>query len=654
MSEQHVFPSSVPIERSDWRLALAVVIVSLLVFLGLAPFARMKLPEVWAFIPIYESALAINDTVTAVILFVQINILRSRALLALAAGYLFSALMIVPHALTFPGLFVPAGLLGAGPQSTAWIYMFWHAGFPLAVIAYALLKGRDDGPGKLTASTRHVLTLTIAAAAAAVVALTLLATPGKDFLPAIMSGNGYTSALIFVISAVWALSLIALVLLWARRTHTVLDLWLMVVMCAWLFDMALSAVLNAERFDLGFYAGRAYGLLAATFVLLILLFETGTLYAQLAKLLEAERQERRREAEERRRLIETSLDLILVVDRRGKMLRVSPSATAILGYNPDELIGRNAIDFVYPEDLQLIRDEMRRARQGHLVRSFATRYVHKNGKIVTLEWSGVWSEPEQRHFFIGRDVTEQKRIMRMKDEFIATVSHELRTPVTTIAGPLALLAAGAGGILPNAARRLVEMAQANSKRLARLVNEILDIEKIESGKMPFDFERVDVKPLVEQAIEANRPLAEEFGVPVRLEAEAHDIAICTDADRLMQVLMNLLSNAVKFSPRGTEAVVSIEPRSDEVRIAVRDCGPGIPDDFKTLVFEKFAQVEANNARKKGGTCLGLSIVKQTMIRLGGRVDFESAPGGGTIFYVDVPCWNAEAEDDEPPAIAAVA
>src|SRR5262249_36201212 len=221
-----------------------------------------------------------------------------------------------------------------------------------------------------------------------------------------------------------ALCLTALFVLWLRRPHAVLDLWLMVVMCVWLFDVALSASLNGGRFDLGFYAGRIYGLLAATFVLLVLLFETGNLYAQLARLFETEKQERRREAEERRRIFETSLDLILVVDRQGNVLRVSPSATEILGYAPDDMLGRNAGDFVYPEDLDAIREEMRRARRGPLGRHFGTRYVHKNGPVVTLAWSGVWSEPEQRHYFIGRDVTEEKRVERMKDEFIATVSHE--------------------------------------------------------------------------------------------------------------------------------------------------------------------------------------------------------------------------------------
>jgi signal transduction histidine kinase len=154
--------------------------------------------------------------------------------------------------------------------------------------------------------------------------------------------------------------------------------------------------------------------------------------------------------------------------------------------------------------------------------------------------------------------------------------------------------------------------------------------------MSFNFHRADAKRLVEQAIEANRPLAEKFGVLVRLHGEVADTAIWTDADRLIQVLTNLLSNAVKFSPSGEEVLVAIETADNHVRVTVRDHGLGIPDEFKTLIFEKFAQVDATDARQKGGTGLGLSIVRQTMLRLGGSVGHVPAPSRGTIFHVDVP------------------
>ena len=292
--ERPVFLSTLPAGRGERRLALAVVLVSAAIFIIAVPLAKVRLAPVWAFIPVYQSALVVNDLITAVLLFGQFAILRSRALCMLAAGYLFTALMAATHALTFPGLFSPTGLLGAGPQTTAWLYMFWHGGFPLFVGAYTLLK--DEGQGhQATQPARHSSGALLSAGTAmlaAVCGLTLLATLGQDVLPAIMQGNRYTPAMITVVSSVWVLSLLALGMLWRGRPHSVLDVWLMVVMTAWLFDIALSAVLNAGRFDLGFYAGRVYGLLAASFVLVVLLIEHGLLYARLVEAHASERRER--------------------------------------------------------------------------------------------------------------------------------------------------------------------------------------------------------------------------------------------------------------------------------------------------------------------------------------------------------------------------
>jgi signal transduction histidine kinase/CheY-like chemotaxis protein len=277
-----------PPSRVERTLARVVVALSVAVLLAAAPFATVPLTPVAPFIPIYQAALAISDIITAVLLFGQVTILRSRGILALACGYLFTALMIVPHTLSFPGLFAPTGLLGAGPQTTAWLYMGWHAGFPLLVIAYALLAGsRRD---RLAGSAGAAIAAGVAAVAAAVVAWAALATAGQAWLPAIMNADRYTPSMIFVIGAIWALSGVALAVVWRRRPRTVLDLWLIVVLCAWICDIALSVVLNAGRFDLGFYVGRVFGLMAASFVLLVLLLETRGLYVRLARSLEYERE----------------------------------------------------------------------------------------------------------------------------------------------------------------------------------------------------------------------------------------------------------------------------------------------------------------------------------------------------------------------------
>jgi diguanylate cyclase (GGDEF)-like protein len=264
--------------RGQRRLALSAIVVSVAIFLMCTPFAKLRLPAIPAFISTYETALIINDLITAVLLFGQFRILRTRAMCLLGCGYLFTALTALIHMLSFPDLFVPGGWLGSGPQSTAWLYMLWHGGFPLFVIGYARLS---DARGEQRETNGY---------AAGAIACTFLlialgglaATVGHEFLPAIMDGSHYTPLMLSVISSVLLLTAAALIILWRREQRTVLDLWLIVVMCAWLIDIALSAALNAGRFDLGFYAGRLYGLLAASFLLMLLLVEQGVLYARLA------------------------------------------------------------------------------------------------------------------------------------------------------------------------------------------------------------------------------------------------------------------------------------------------------------------------------------------------------------------------------------
>jgi two-component system, sensor histidine kinase and response regulator len=279
-------PSLLPAGRRERRLTGAVLLLSVAVCLSVAPFARVKLPALVAFMPGYESAQVISDLITAALLFGQSAIGRSRALLILASSYLFTALITIPHALSFPGLFSAAGVLGGGAQSTAWLYMFWHAGLPVGVAGYALLRNRPVGARHRPAWIGIVGS--VAAVAGLVLALTALATAGEALLPEIMQDSHYTPAMIFVVASVWTLSLLALLILATRRPYVVLDLWLMAVLCAWLCDIALSAVLNGGRFDLGFYAGRIYGLAAASVVLVMLLLETIAVYARLARSMEAE------------------------------------------------------------------------------------------------------------------------------------------------------------------------------------------------------------------------------------------------------------------------------------------------------------------------------------------------------------------------------
>jgi diguanylate cyclase (GGDEF)-like protein len=286
LEERTIFLSNSPAGRGGCRFALAVIVASTVIFLVLAQFAKVPLAPLPAFIPIYQSAQVINDLITAVFLLGQYQSSRSDALAALAGGYLFAALMSIAHALTFPGLFSPAGLLDAGPQTTAWLYVFWHGGFPLFVIAYASY-GPEQQPSRQRRAAVFIRAASVFGVACGFV---LLATLGQDFLPSIMQGDHYAPALIVVVTSVWLLNLCAVLALSRRRPYSVLNLWLIVVMCAWLFDIALSAIFNAGRYDLGFYAGRIYGLMAASLVLIVLLSENSKLYIQLIKLHWSERE----------------------------------------------------------------------------------------------------------------------------------------------------------------------------------------------------------------------------------------------------------------------------------------------------------------------------------------------------------------------------
>ncbi|WP_457419268.1 response regulator [Roseateles sp. P5_E7] len=276
-----------PAGLRERRHALIVAAISVALFAALVPFAKLKLPPVPAFIPIYQSALVLTDLITAVLLFGQYRILRSQALLLLGCGYLFTALLTTAHTLTFPGLFSTTGLLGATTQTTVWLYMLWHGGFPLFVLGYVALKNALKGAAPVAAPALVWPAVTLAAAAACIA----LATSGTTWLPDLLVGGRYSTSFLVTVGCVWAFSLVALAALWRQRPRTVLDLWLMVVCLVWLLDIALSAVLNAARFDLGFYAGRIFGFIACSVVLMELLLENSALYARLFKAWEADHQQ---------------------------------------------------------------------------------------------------------------------------------------------------------------------------------------------------------------------------------------------------------------------------------------------------------------------------------------------------------------------------
>jgi PAS domain S-box-containing protein len=346
------------------------------------------------------------------------------------------------------------------------------------------------------------------------------------------------------------------------------------------------------------------------------------------------------------RLMEVCPFSIIVVGSFGKISLANKETERMFGYSQDELIGQT-VDLLIPARLRAQharhRGQFAADPKPLLARNLCG--ARKDGTEFPAEVSVDPIHTNDGTLTLGVivDISERLRLESLKDEFVATVSHELRTPLTSIAGALGLLINDVGETSPVHAKRLLKIAHANSQRLVRLVNNILDMEKIESGKVVFVQKRIEVRSLVEEAIEANRGFADGFGVRIRFDPASAGGDIRGDRDWLLQVLTNLLSNAVKFSPPAGGVDVEIENLNGNIRISVRDHGHGVPEEFKQRIFERFAQADATDARQLGGTGLGLSIVKQIVARLGGEVGFDDAPGGGAIFHVAFSSFMREAE-----------
>ncbi|MDM9583238.1 ATP-binding protein [Nostoc sp. GT001] len=247
---------------------------------------------------------------------------------------------------------------------------------------------------------------------------------------------------------------------------------------------------------------------------------------------------------------------------------------------------------------------------------------------------------------ILRDITERKLIERMKDEFVSVVSHELRTPLTSIHGSLGMLASGLLPTDSEQGKRLLQIATDSSERLVRLINDILDIERIESGKAKMEPEICNIVDLITQAVNVMQPLADKAGVKVSVSAQSGQVL--ADCDRIVQTLTNLLSNAIKFSSVGSTVWLEAQQQGNEVLLTVKDTGRGIPTEKLESIFERFQQVDSSDSRNHDGTGLGLAICKSIMQQHGGRIWAESTLGKGSTFYIALPLFrtfqNTDLED----------
>lgn len=328
------------------------------------------------------------------------------------------------------------------------------------------------------------------------------------------------------------------------------------------------------------------------------------------------------------------------VDAHGYTTFANPAAAALLGFAADDLPGRPYEATLSPDGPE---DPVRAALLDGVARTTRdATFRRADGSRFPVELT---ASPLAENERVGgavitfRDVTERREVDRMKDEFVSVVSHELRTPLTAIRGSLGLLAAGKAGELTERGQRMLDIAVQNTDRLIRLINDILDLERIESGKVAMEPRPVSAAELAHNAAEVIQPVAERAGVGVYVWAEP--VWVNADPDRVLQVLTNLVSNAVKFSAPGSTVEVMVEPRGGEALVRVIDHGRGIPHDRLESIFERFQQVDSSDSRQKGGTGLGLAICRTIVGQHGGRIWAESEPGVGSTFLFTLPLHGAE-------------
>lgn len=347
-----------------------------------------------------------------------------------------------------------------------------------------------------------------------------------------------------------------------------------------------------------------------------------------------------RESEERFRKIFTQAPIGIALNTiDGQLFQVNKTFCQILGYTESEMKTLNLREISYPADLEKELPYLEQCLKGEMASyQLEKRYIKKSGDLLwTNLIGGVISDPD-RDINYGltmiEDITERKEIERMKDEFISIVSHELRTPLTSLRGALGLLSTGRMGAMNEQGQRLLEFAMEDTDRLVRLVNDILDLERLKLGKMTLSRQICDAADLMRSVVNLMQPLAQK--AEVTLSVIADSVKVWADCDRIIQVLTNLVSNAIKFSPPSSTVFLSAHPQENRILFQVKDTGRGIPTEHLQKIFEPFQQVDASDSRQKGGTGLGLTICRSIVAQHEGQIWVESTVGLGSTFCFDLP------------------
>lgn len=343
-------------------------------------------------------------------------------------------------------------------------------------------------------------------------------------------------------------------------------------------------------------------------------------------------------------LFETAPIGILQINEQGELLEANPEFSLMLGYSAAELKGMTFLALTPTTDRTKGHAVMTELSGSGRFGPLEKHYRHQSGELIPVEVSGArinsGAHGNSCWWMLVKDIRLQKRMERMKSEFISTVSHELRTPLTSISGALGLIVSNVLGPLPDRAKSMLDIAYKNSQRLSMLINDLLDMEKLLAGKMALEISAQKVLPLVQQTLSENAGYADKYSVHFVLQDQAVGVMIAVDGFRFQQVLANFLSNAAKYSPPGADVIITLALQGEWLRLSVQDYGPGIGDEFKSRIFQKFSQADSSDSRQKGGTGLGLAISKELVERMGGRIGFDSCVGQGSCFFAEFKALHA--------------
>jgi PAS domain S-box-containing protein len=341
-------------------------------------------------------------------------------------------------------------------------------------------------------------------------------------------------------------------------------------------------------------------------------------------------------------ILNSAAEGIFGLDRNGAVTFINPSAATLLGWRMHDLVGRPLHPLLHAEDSPERAGDLAScvvcSAAGGATSSHTASFRRSDGTVMPVELTAATIDDSSGNaagvVVTFRDITERLQVERMKDEFVSTVSHELRTPLTSIRGALTILSSGAMGTLTPKGHRMIAIAVSNSERLTRLINDLLDLEKMQIAAMTLQRRPLNAEQVLQLAVEGVQPLGERTDVSLRLEAEPAELH--ADSDRVQQMLANLLTNAIKFSPEHAVVEVKGFVKEGTYVITVRDRGRGIPEDKLEFVFERFQQVDASDSRDKGGTGLGLAISRSIATAHGGTIHASIPVDGGTLFTVTLP------------------